>query len=327
MTDPIELYSNRERKKQQAETPTDLQYDDFSDEFRVKVALAFREAFPWDGRSYGTLSDTSAVWKRTVALLRAKHGKLDLSPRDALPPFEWQGYLRSLSHTERILDTLEAPLKVAIQALPYLRFGEEEFVPRLTAAIDRLNEVFSEHDLGYQFVVTEVGGTYDGFIVRSGDDYIHQEAVKPAITILHGAGYDGPLQEFLEAHQELRRGKHKSAANEALKALESTMKSICRDRGIPDFEQATATKLIKLLVDNNVIPKESESFFGGVRTVLESGTPTIRNRQSGHGQGPQVVEMCDYSAAFALNIAAAAIVFLVSSHRDPTVSTPPSLSP
>jgi hypothetical protein len=323
VTDPIDLYSAREQKKRQAETPTDLQYDDFPDDFRMKVVHAFRSVIPWEHGTFGMGTDSNRMWRETVLLLKSKHGKDDLSRRDHIPPTEWTGYLRTLSDPGKILDTIEAPLRVALRQILNMgsRSGREQSAAILKSAIDRLNEVFNEHDLGYRFVVAETDGTIDGFIVRSDSDYIHQEAVEPTIRILHGAGYEGPLQEFLEAHREHRRGKHKSAVNEALKAFESTMKSICRDRGISDYEQATASKLIKLLVDNNVIPKESESFFTGVRTVLESGAPTIRNRQSGHGQGPEVVEMRDYSATFALNIAASGILFLVSAHRDSASNT------
>ena len=31
------------------------------------------------------------------------------------------------------------------------------------------------------------------------------------------------------------------------------------------------------------------SQFGGVRSILESGIPPMRNKQSAHGQGPKVV--------------------------------------
>jgi hypothetical protein len=289
----------------------------------MKVVHAFRSVIPWEPSTFGMVTESNAVWRATVSLLESKHGKDDLSPRDHIPPTKWKGYLRALDDPERILDTIEAPLRVALRQILHMRVRStrEQSAASLKSAIDRLNEAFNEHDLGYESIVTEIDGVIDGFIVRSDSNYIHQEAVEPAIEILQGVGYEGPLQEFLEAHREHRRGKHKSAVNEALKAFESTMKSICRDRGISGYEQLTATKLIELLVENNVIPKDSKSFFTGVRTVLESGTPTIRNRQSGHGQGPEVVEMRDYSATFALNIAASAILFLVSADRDSAANT------
>lgn len=322
MSDRPELFSARERKKERGETPTNLQYDHFPDDFRMKVIYAVHSAIPWDNSSMSMGSDTNALWRKINTLLKSEHGVEDLSPRGVFPPYKWQDYLRSLTSTRDILDSIEAPLKLAVRDAPKMLHGQE-FAKVVARTLERVNQVFNDYNLGYQFIVVESDGSLDGLIIRSDSEYLHEQALEPAIGILHGVGYVGPLQEFLEAHREHRRGKHKSAVNEALKAFESTMKAICRDRGVApgDYEKATATKLIQLLLDNGVIPKESESFYSGVRTVLESGTPTIRNRQSGHGQGPNVVEMRDYSATFALNIAASAIVFLVSAHNDPTLKT------
>lgn len=50
--------------------------------------------------------------------------------------------------------------------------------------------------------------------------------------------------------------------------------------------------------------------MSGLRSLLESGVPTVRNRLSGHGQGEKPTEVPNYVAAYVLHMTASAIVFL-----------------
>ena len=60
-----------------------------------------------------------------------------------------------------------------------------------------------------------------------------------------------------------------------------------------DAQKATASALIRTLLDNNLIPAETQSHFerlrATIRATLESGVPTIRNKFAGHGQGNEPV--------------------------------------
>ena len=51
--------------------------------------------------------------------------------------------------------------------------------------------------------------------------------------------------------------------------------------------------------------------FTGLRTILESGTPTVRNKAAGHGAGPNPRNIPRHIAAFQLHQTAAAIVLLI----------------
>ena len=99
----------------------------------------------------------------------------------------------------------------------------------------------------------------------------------------------------------------------ALKSFESTMKAICARRKWPYPESATAKVLLDVLFANGVVPPQLQSEFTSLRTVLESGLPTVRNKTPsvGHGQGSMPVPVPDHLVAFALHLAAANIVFLV----------------
>ena len=69
------------------------------------------------------------------------------------------------------------------------------------------------------------------------------------------------------------------------------------------------------MFENGLIPRELQSEFEGLRVLLSSGLPTLKNRKAGHGQGSVPVEMPAHIAAYALHMAAANIVFLVESHK------------
>jgi len=178
-------------------------------------------------------------------------------------------------------------------------------------AVEILNRRFREHDLGYEYVAKPSPGT----IIRIDSQFVHAEMIEPAIASLYSAGFDGPLDEFMAAHKSYRHGDNKAAMNEALKAFESTMKAICDAKGWQYPDHATAQPLIAALFLNGLLPSDLQSYFGGIRSVLESGVPTARNRRSAHGQGAEVTNVPDHLAAFTLHLTASNIVFLMESYR------------
>jgi hypothetical protein len=190
------------------------------------------------------------------------------------------------------------------------------------AAIGELNGRFREHGIGYEFV--------NGEIIRIDSKYLHAEAVKPALNLLHGGRrqFLGPLQEFLAAHERHREGKEKEAIQEALKAFESTMKAICDARKWSyDKKKATAKDLIQVIFDNHLIADYLQSHFTALRSVLEAGVPTVRNKTAGHGQGGTPTSVPPYVAAYALHLAASNIVLLVEAHNATSNRSRPEYGP
>ena len=182
------------------------------------------------------------------------------------------------------------------------RWLGDDHVIDADSAIEELNGRFKEHGVGYCFT--------DGQIVRIDSDLSHSEVVQPALGILNQKQYAGAQQEFLQAHEHYRKGKTKEALNECLKSLESVMKSICDKRGWRYDDGATASALIGICFDKQLIPSFWETQFKALRSLLESGVPPARNRLSGHGQGATVKEVPDFVAGYVLHMTAAAIVFL-----------------
>ncbi len=181
---------------------------------------------------------------------------------------------------------------------------------KVVDAIEELNQRFLEHGIGYQYL--------SGRIISLESQYIHKEAVEPAIALLYEANFTGPLQEFLEAHTHYRNGEIKEAITDAGNAFESTMKAICDDRGwVYDDKRSIASTLIGILFDNQLIPREMQSHFTALRTTLESGVPTVRNPggRGAHGQGIAPVDVPHYVAAYCLNLTASNIVLMMEAHK------------
>jgi len=152
--------------------------------------------------------------------------------------------------------------------------------------------------------------------VKADSEYLHSEVIKPALTLLADKRYTGAQKEFLNAHQHYRKGENEQAISEVLKAFESTMKSICAKRKWVHKDTDTAKQLLDVCVREGLIPAALQSEFSALRSVLESGIPTIRNKQGGHGAGVAPRHVPSYLAAYALQLAAASIVFLAAAEKD-----------
>jgi hypothetical protein len=168
-----------------------------------------------------------------------------------------------------------------------------------------LNQRFLENGIGYQY--------QSGHIIRIDSQYTHSEIVLPALQLLNKPEFKPAMDEFLKGHEDYRRGRYEDAINEALKAFESTIKIICENKGWAVASNATASKLIQTCFDHHLIPVALERHF----TSLQSGLLSIRNAYSAHGDGPKTVEVPDYLAQYALNLAATNIVLLINAYRTP----------
>jgi hypothetical protein len=77
----------------------------------------------------------------------------------------------------------------------------------------------------------------------------------------------------------------------------------------------TAKTLITTCLNNGLLPPYIDSQFSSIRSLLESGVTTIRNKNGGHGQGTTPVAVPEYLARYALNLTATTILFLVEAHH------------
>jgi hypothetical protein len=300
----FDLFSKRQRRAR-GEVPDVYVYDKLPHELRVQIVHIVQDAFGED--NYGTRNAAEAYQFVKQALCR-EYGLFELIERPKSDAHSVFNFFLQEESTERALDVIELCFKV-INAFIRDSSGYKYNTVRKVEpddAVSELNERFKEHGVGYQFESNE--------IIRVDSEFLHSEAVKPALTVLRGAGFKGANDEFLTAHEHYRHGRNKECLVDSLKAFESTMKAICKLRGWATQSGDTAKSLIAACLSNGLLPPYLESQFSSLRSLLESGVPTVRNKNGGHGQGADPVVVPEYLARYALNLTATTVLFLVEAN-------------
>jgi len=103
-------------------------------------------------------------------------------------------------------------------------------------------------------VIDFTGMPNDGQIIRVDSWLIHSEVVRPALRYLHQRGFESPRREFLDAHSCYRAGDTKDAVTNANNAFDSTLKTICDQRGWAYDAGSKASRLLKAVHDNGLLP-------------------------------------------------------------------------
>ena len=286
------------------------QYTDLPKPFRVQVVHIWNRAVgDFMPLTYMRSSGPPpSIWDSIEELIAEEHGSFRLGDdRDSY--HRVANYFLGVTEAEKALDVIEAVFLFIEEKIrsnwDYARGMVKQHPDH---AIDDLNQRFREHGIGYQYV--------GGQLIRIDSQYVHAEAVKPAISLLSEPGFEGPQDEFMKAHSHYREGDYKEAINDALKSFESTMKVICDQRRWPyDKNRDAAKALLDVLMREELIPSFLQNAFSGLRSVLEGAVPTARNRTSGHGQGATPTVVPGYFAAYVLHLTASNIVFLVEAHK------------
>lgn len=203
-------------------------------------------------------------------------------------------------HVEQAIDVIELCF-IGINTT--YRNINSKYSEKADLAICVLNQRFRENGIGYQFESNE--------IIRVDSQLIHAEAVKPILFYLNDTTeYEGARAEFLSAHRHYREGNYKESLNDCLKSFESLMKAIHDKKGWKYKQGDTASRLINGCLENNLIPAYLQSQFTSLKTMLETGIPTIRNRNSGHGQGSEIKEVEENLVSYMLHLTATNLLFL-----------------
>jgi len=216
------------------------------------------------------------------------------------------------------------------QALDFIEFCFVAFHNPGQQGVDAINGIFRDSAIGFELTpyvetTTDKPGNLFGRpcgnlvevqhpkVIKRESEFLHSETTQPVLAILSDARYQGANIEFLTAHEHFRHGRFKETLNECLKAFESTMKIICHQKSWPYDQQDTARKLVSVCLDHGLVPTFSQQQLTSLRTLLESGVPTVRNKKSGHGQGVAVAEVPSHLARYALHLTGATILLLVES--------------
>ena len=277
------------------------QYTDIPHALRVQIFHIWKSAF---GRSVN--QNVSNLFQEINDLLCREYGVFELTTQHDYIFNKVKDFMLQSKETDKVLDVVEITFRCIdfiVRKQPY-DYGSQ----KPDEAIAELNARFREHGVGFQYE--------SGHIIRVDSQIIHTEVVKPALQLLSTSDFEGANQEFLSAHEHYRYRKYKECLNDCLKAFESTMKSICSKRKWQHKTTDTAKSLLDVLFKEGLIPAFMQSHFSGLRSTLEGGVPTVRNKLGGHGQGITHVEVPDYVAAYALHLTATNVLFLVQAEKE-----------
>ncbi|MBF0610327.1 MAG: abortive infection family protein [Magnetococcales bacterium] len=302
----FDLFSKR-LKREKGQLPDIYDYNSLPRELRVQIIHIISDAFG-DAqndiycRAYKTYDDINRILCR-------EFGVFHLLGKENRPDTSIFNFFLSEESIERSLDVVE----VCFNKIYYFAINNAQaHFPRRRLdpldAIHQLNYRFKEHAVGYQFE--------SGQIVRIDSEFIHAEAVKPVLAVLRDSKFKGANEEFLKAHEHYRHRRFKESVVEALKAFESTMKTVCHLRGWKYDSEAPAKKLFITCRNNGLFPAYLESQFNHLIGALENGIPTIRNKNGAHGQGMDPIPVPEYLVRYALNLTASTILFIMEAHNN-----------
>ena len=308
----FDIFSKRQ-KRLRGELPDVYTYDNLPHSLRVQIVHIWRETLG-KGEELHYREKVSEAYQFIVTTLQREYGVFQLhhniggysSASDELEEF-----FLDEKEIDKALDAVELSfwiIDIYTRTRDYL--NRTDAAERADNAIEELNLRFREHGVGYQFESPQ--------IFRIDSEYIHSEVIKPALRLLEQKHYTGAQEEFLKAHEHYRKGNAKEALSNCLNAFESVMKSICSKQSWSVDKNATAKDLIKICLDNDLIPSFWQSHYSSLRSLLESSVPTGRNNLSGHGQGMKPVSVPEHLVAYMLHMTASSIVFLGDSEKNLT---------
>lgn len=295
----VELFSKRQ-KKLRGEIPDVYQYEKIPNQLRVQVIHIVKDVLGLVNSS----DKANEVYKFVHKTLCKEYGRFFLVDQYADTSTDIFNFFLQEKNYESCLDVIEAFFKVIDH---YVRNNLHYFYSSKQNpddAIDELNIRFKEAGVGYQFE--------QGELIRVDSQFIHSEVVKPVLQLLgKDKDYQGSLAEFLTAHEHYRHQRYKECLNDSLKAFESLMKAIHKKHSWQFNQNDTSKRLINSCLTNGLIPLYLQNQFSSINTLLESGIPTIRNKEGGHGQGHEVREVPEYLASYALHLTATNLLFLI----------------
>ena len=277
-----------------------LEYDWIPEKLRNQIYFIWKDALGAEVAGFHVDSYPSQAFMNIHDTVCREHGIEKLNHNESSDARRCFGYLREGLDNEMLLDLIEVSMReikpLRTMYTHGLKKNEEE-------AIKELNQRFRENGVGYEFT--------NGILIRKDSEYIHEEVTKPALHLLQEEGFEGALEEFLEAHDYFRKEEYKPCIISASNAFESTMKTICAKQGWEVSGSGTSSQLIRTIVENGLVPNYLESYMASLR-----GLSTVRNKKVGHGQGEEAIPVPAHFVNYALHLCATNIVFLVEAYRD-----------
>lgn len=301
----LNLFSRRKRQAQGVVTEV-YTYDTIPNKVRVQIVHVFKEAI--GGYYDGYESPAKSVWDECVRVIRQEKGVFELIKYSDNFELEFCNWILQETEIEILLDGLELALKLIDK---FVRENAYQFrgISRIDSdeAISTFNARMDEGAVGFQYE--------SGQLIQINSKFIHTEVIVPALQVLQDGRFAAANGEFQAAHEFLRSSDYEQAIVECCKAFESVLKVIGVARGWSISNNDPASKLLAAAYGAQFIPPYLQAEFTALRSLLESATPTVRNRQAGHGAGTVQRTVPKHLASFQLHQTAAAINFLVEQDK------------
>jgi hypothetical protein len=250
----------------------------------------------------------SEIYKSIYNTLKREYGKTSLVVYDGYFPMSPKEqvieFLRQTENVNEILDVVELSFQKILIINDYENYSYyTEVTQSAEDGIKELNERFKENGVGYSFE--------SGKIIRVDSTIIHSEITKKTLQLLSDEKFQGANNEYLKAHEHYRNGDNKAALNECLKAFESVLKIICKEKQWDFKETDTARQLIQICFNKELVPTYVQNQFTSLQNLVETGIAPIRNKSSAHGQGSFRNEVSNEITKYGLNLTGVNILFLV----------------
>ena len=296
----FKLFSTRQ-KEAKGEMPDVFTYGALPNPLRVQIVHILTDAVGEDCVDYQYRNYCFNFIRGT---LLKEHALFKLIDNPQNPQHEVLNYFLKLQDADKILDVVELAFTALLIVDGNHRFAQNS-KPKIAPkdAIEELNQRFKQHGVGYQFE--------SGQIIRIDSQLAHVEIMKPALQLLRSKAYKGANEEFLKAHEHYRHNRYQECLVDALKALESVLKSICDAKSWSYQVSDSTKKLLDIVFEKGLLPAFMQSEFSAMRGLLEGGTMVVRNKLGGHGQGSAQLNVPSYWARYALNTAASNMLLLV----------------
>lgn len=301
----FDLFHKRQ-KKLRGEYPDVYQYEELSQTIRVQIVHLWKESIGEDfsGGQWNPSSENRKYLEKCYNVLCKELGVFELGEDDTSFGLTIS-YFKNISNYFLREKDVEKTLSIIELMLGITKLFAKDYRNKIDVedVINELNQRFREHGIGYQYE--------NGQIIRIDSEFIHAEAVKPALQLLSNPMYKGAQEEFLKAHEHYRHGRYDAALTDCLKAFESTMKIILDKRDWEYGKKDTSKKLIDCCIANELIPKFWTDHFNSLSNMLTSSIGTPRNKLSGHGKGNDDIEVPEHLIQYVLHMTASTIVFLI----------------
>lgn len=297
------IFSKRQ-KELKGEIPNIYVFDNIPQKLKIQINHILDDAIGIDNYSDRMESKAYELIHKTLC---REYGVFHLVSHDMYPKENVLNFFLNEKDVEKNLDVIELGFRFIdlvvrknIHSYPNKKIEADE-------AIFELNERFRENGVGYSFE--------GGEIIKVESTYIHNEITKPTIALTWNTKFSGANDEYMKAHKHYRAGNNKECLNECLKALESTLKIICKNKGWNFAESDTSRRLIQICFSNELVPTFTQNQFTSLQNLIESGVPSIRNKKGGHGQGENIVIVDESLARYALNLTGTNIIFLINQSK------------